>query len=310
MTWEKYQPDNAEEWNDFVIKNKIHFFFLRSYMDYHNNRFEDHSLIQRDDEKIISIFPANKKDNRLISHGGLTFGGAYFSDEANTSIFSWIENIQQLKVYAKENKFEQIIYKPLPHIYKNKISFEEESALINEGFELFNSSLSMSLRLDQDIKLSSRRKRMIKKSKDLVFEEVEEHILYPTIAKLLKEKYDVTPIHSLSELEYLKENHQKNISSFVAKDENDNILAGVICFNHENTVHTQYISSTDEGRSTGALDGLFNYLFNIFKDNYKVFDFGTSMNRDDSINFGLLKQKSEFGCKVTPYNYYKINLKD
>jgi hypothetical protein len=34
------------------------------------------------------------------------------------------------------------------------------------------------------------------------------------------------------------------------------------------------------------------------------------MNRDNSINFGLLKQKSEFGCKVTPYNYYKINFKD
>ena len=309
MTWEKYHPYNAEEWNDFVIKNKIHFFFLRSYMDYHKDRFEDHSLILRDNNKIISIFPANKKDNKLISHGGLTFGGVYFSNEANTSVFSWIENIQRLKTYAQENNFGQIIYKPLPHIYKNQISFEEESALINEGFELFSSGLSMSLMLDNEIKLSSRRKRMIKKSKDLIFQEVEERILYPTLEKLLKEKYNVAPIHSLDELEYLKENHPNNISSFIAKDEFGNVLAGVICFNHENTVHAQYISSTDEGRSIGALDGLFNYLFDIFKNNYKVFDFGTSMNRDGSINFGLLKQKSEFGCKVTPYNYYKLDIK-
>ena len=310
MIWEKYNNTQIEEWNNFVRENKIHFFFLRSYMDYHSDRFEDHSLIQRDNEKIISIFPACKKDNKLVSHGGLTFGGIHFSKEIEPSIFLWIENFQKIKNYAKENNFKQIIYKPLPHIYKNHISFEEESALINEGFELYSSGLSMSLMLNNDINLSSRRKRMIKKSKDLVFEEIEERFLYPTLERLLKEKYDVAPIHTLSELEYLKSKHPDNISSFVAKDRDGKVLAGVICFNHEQTVHTQYISSTDEGRSNGALDGLFNYLFNLYKNEYKIFDFGTSMNRDNSINFGLLKQKSEFGCSVTPYNYFKIDIKD
>ena len=84
--------------------------------------------------------------------------------------------------------------------------------------------------------------------------------------------------------------------------------AGVICFITKSVVHLQYIATSDEGRSQGALDGLTDHLIQKYKDDYLYFDFGTSMNRDGSINLGLLKQKSEFGSSPTSYDLYTLIL--
>ncbi len=44
-------------------------------MDYHSDRFNDHSLVFTRKNRLIGLLPANIKDEALYSHGGLTFGG-------------------------------------------------------------------------------------------------------------------------------------------------------------------------------------------------------------------------------------------
>ena len=44
-------------------------------MDYHKDRFEDYSLMVFKDEKLVAVLPANRVEDKLFSHQGLTYGG-------------------------------------------------------------------------------------------------------------------------------------------------------------------------------------------------------------------------------------------
>ena len=72
----RYSDDRVEEWNQFNKQSKNYMFmFDRKYMDYHRDRFKDHSLMFYNDDKLISILPMSEHEGMLISHGGLTYGG-------------------------------------------------------------------------------------------------------------------------------------------------------------------------------------------------------------------------------------------
>jgi hypothetical protein len=51
------------------------FLFSRAYMDYHSDRFADHSPMIFNDHSLVGVLPANLNANgTLISHEGLTYG--------------------------------------------------------------------------------------------------------------------------------------------------------------------------------------------------------------------------------------------
>src|SRR5260221_7666560 len=73
---ERYAPAQRGLWNDFVGRSKNGtFLFHRDYLEYHADRFEDHSLLAFQDQKLAALLPANRAGDMLISHGGLTYGG-------------------------------------------------------------------------------------------------------------------------------------------------------------------------------------------------------------------------------------------
>ena len=72
----RYTPDRHDEWNLFVAQSKNGTFLLdRRYMDYHQDRFEDYSLMFYLDGKLYALLPANSEDTVLWSHRCLTYGG-------------------------------------------------------------------------------------------------------------------------------------------------------------------------------------------------------------------------------------------
>ena len=73
----RYNETDKDSWNQFVSESKNGtFLFNRNYIDYHNDRFVDFSVIIYSDNKIIALFPASiSSPNRVVSHGGLTYGG-------------------------------------------------------------------------------------------------------------------------------------------------------------------------------------------------------------------------------------------
>ncbi|HQW68620.1 MAG TPA: hypothetical protein PLH25_03065, partial [Flavobacterium sp.] len=78
-TIKKYNSEYFTIWNAFVSSSSnATFLFHRDFMEYHSDRFEDYSLLVFEDEKLISIFPANRVENTVFSHQGLTYGGFVF----------------------------------------------------------------------------------------------------------------------------------------------------------------------------------------------------------------------------------------
>ena len=82
----RYTPAFADEWNQFVAASKNGtFLFDRRYMDYHADRFQDHSLLFFRRGKLYALLPANVDGDTLYSHQGLTYGGLIMSDKTTAA---------------------------------------------------------------------------------------------------------------------------------------------------------------------------------------------------------------------------------
>jgi len=78
----RYSPAHADEWNGFVATSKNGtFLFDRRYMDYHADRFADHSYLFYREGRLLAVLPAHAKEATLCSHGGLTYGGLLMSTQ-------------------------------------------------------------------------------------------------------------------------------------------------------------------------------------------------------------------------------------
>src|SRR5258706_2787102 len=125
MTVRQCDKSDKNVWDEFVSKSKNGtFLFLRNYMDYHEDRFMDNSLIICDSkDKIMAVLPANIKDNTLHSHGGLTYGGFITDDKMTTPVI--VEVYDKVIDYLKKIKISKLFYKTIPYIY-HKTPAEED----------------------------------------------------------------------------------------------------------------------------------------------------------------------------------------
>src|SRR5436305_14053829 len=74
---QRYHPRLRHQWDNFVqgACNST-FLFQRDYMDYHRDRFADHSMMVYRHDELVALLPANiRPDGTLASHEGLTYGG-------------------------------------------------------------------------------------------------------------------------------------------------------------------------------------------------------------------------------------------
>ena len=56
----RYTPELCDTWNAFVKNSKQGtFLFDRRYMDYHADRFHDHSLMIWQNSRLMALLPAN-----------------------------------------------------------------------------------------------------------------------------------------------------------------------------------------------------------------------------------------------------------
>ncbi len=116
----KYETSRKAEWNAFVdypldhrggAKNAT-FLFNRDFMEYHADRFEDYSLMVFEGEKLVALLAANKVDETLFSHQGLTYGGLVLSAKAKMKEILPI--FKKIMAFLAENKVKNLIIKPIP----------------------------------------------------------------------------------------------------------------------------------------------------------------------------------------------------
>lgn len=312
MNIKKYITENKSIWNEFVknSKNSL-FFFHRDYMEYHSDRFEDFSLLVFDDsEKLITILPANIKENILYSHQGLTFGGFLVDDKMKTE--TMLEIFETLKEFLKEQKIEKIVYKCIPYIYHIKPSEEDKYALFINDAKLIRRDITSTIDLSEQVRYSKGRKWTINKAKKEeleLFESYDYSIFWEVLTGVLESNHEAKPTHSLEEMKKLATLFPKNIKLFLAKKD-ERIISGALMFENQKIVHTQYLANSEEGREIGALDLLIDYLITDIYKNKKYFDFGIS-NEDAGrfLNVGLISQKEGFGARAVAHDFYELEIK-
>lgn len=279
-------------------------------MDYHADRFFDHSLMFSRDEKLIALFPANQVDKKLISHQGLTYG-SIITDHSMSGM-RMLEIFDSLQDYAAKKDIKEISYKAIPHIYHSYPAEEDLYALFRKGATLEQVGISSAIFLGNKLDIQPNKKNGINKAKraDVTIREsnnFDEFFLI--LNERLQEAHNTVPVHSAEEIKKLHSLFRDNIRLFGAFHK-DKMLAGIIVYVSDKVVHAQYIASTEDGRKSRAVDFLITSLIEKFSDEKAYFDFGISTeNKGQYLNEGLAKQKEEFGARGIVYQIFNWKLK-
>lgn len=310
-TIKRYNSEYFTIWNAFVSSsNNATFLFHRDFMEYHSDRFEDYSLLVFEDEKLISILPANRIENTIFSHQGLTYGGFVF--ENDISILQIKLVILNALSFLKENNFKAFKIKEIVPIYSSSNRKEISSFLLENGAIINSKKMNLAIDFKSDFKVSKSKLKHFKRINSIGLEIKKEDDLSifwnEVLIPRLDQKFGSKPVHSIDEISKLKANFPENIHQYnVYLD--DEILAGITIFKTNNVIKSQYGATTENGEKYRALDFLYINLINEFKDEFDFFDMGTV--DDDSelgYNIGLFNQKKELGCSVFEQNFYELLL--
>lgn len=304
----QYKKEYKNTWDEFVKSSKNGTFMLeRDYMDYHADRFVDNSLMFYKDDKLFALLPASLHGNEIRSHGGLTYGGFIVDDNMKTGYM--LECFEALKFYMKENNIKKLIYKCIPYIYHKKPCEEDLYALFTNNANLIRRDVASAISYENTIKIDSKKRNKINKSKkaEIKIEYSENFIDFINLENEILLKFHKTKaVHTAGELQYLKSKFPNNIHLYEARKDGE-LLAGVVVYEYENLVHTQYMANSDDGRKLGALDLIIDFLINEKYNNKKYFDFGISTEDNGRyLNTGLISQKEEFGGRAVVYDFYKL----
>ncbi len=303
---EQYKSDKFDEWNLFIEQSKNGtFLFNRNFMEYHSDRFEDFSLLIYKKDKLIALLPANIVGDKVYSHQGLTYGGLILPLKIGYAIVEAI--FTEIISFLKANSITNFIYKSIPFLYLKVPALELESLFINNAAKITRRDQNFAINYKVALDIHKTKIKHFTKNHSLGFEikqsnncdEFWKKVLCPR----LNEKHKTTPVHSNLEMNFLMKQFPNQIIQYdIYLD--DEILAGITIFKADTVIKSQYGATTVKGEKQRALDYLFIYLINYFKERgYHYFDMGTATG-----NLGLIKQKEELGCSLYNLDQYELSL--
>lgn len=311
ITIKRYTAEDAAIWDAFVDSSKNGTFMLkRGYMDYHADRFTDHSLLFYHDEELVALLPASQHETELRSHGGLTYGGMICGYDMKQHIMD--DCISALKGYMQSNTLHALLYKSLPYIYHRYPSQEDLYALWKNGAKLVRRDVSTTIEFNENpIKLPKGRKAQISRAKreGIVVEQSTDFDLFIELEnQVLAQYHGQKAVHTGAELALLHSRFPEEVLLYVAKHDGK-IEAGTLLFVYDNVVHTQYMASSEYGRENGALDLVIATVMDEYRNSKHYFDFGISTeNAGIVLNYGLISQKEGFGGRSVVYDFYELKV--
>jgi len=303
----RYSYKEKDTWDHFVKSSKnAAFLFLRDYMDYHRQRFIDHSLLIYKNNELKALLPANEKGKTIITHEGLTFGGLLLSKDV--SLFEVLFYLRNVLFYYSQLGYKELLYKCIPSFYHVLPSVEDRYGFFLLGAQLIRMDMSF-VCSSRNITLQKRRIRQIRKAeKNQITIRVDKlDVFWRTILEPnLKQRHGLKPVHSLKEIELLAKNFPLHIVQYNAYYQKD-LVAGATMYINEKVAHAQYIASNELGKKMGALDYLF---YKLISENYRDkewFSFGISDTHDgQKMNTGLMEWKEGFGAFALPHYFYRV----
>lgn len=311
MRVERFADADRDGWDEFVRQAKIGtFLFLRGYMEYHRERFEDHSLIVRDDQGApVALLPANRRGDVLESHGGLTYGG-FVSDRSMTAE-RMLEVFDVLLAYLRGDSFALLRYRAVPHIYHRSPAEEDLYALARNGARLTHRATLSVIDSRHPVAAQSRRRRGVRKaiSAGLACRESDDLEAYwSLLTAVLRETYGSVPVHSLEEMALLQRRFRRNIRLFGCF-QGAGLVGGVLVYESPTVARAQYIAASETGKRLAALDLLFDFLLREIYPDKPYFDLGTSESMDGcDLNRGVIEFKESWGARTVVQDTYELPL--
>jgi acetyltransferase-like isoleucine patch superfamily enzyme/CheY-like chemotaxis protein len=306
---ERYTASRKWEWDKFVSAAKnATFLFSRDYMDYHRDRFTDHSLMIFEDQALVGVLPANiEADGTLISHEGLTYGGLVVSRAA--TLVDVLACFHVILRHLSQKQISKLFYKRIPDFYNTLPNDEAAYALFLLDARLYRRDCATTVSQADRLPFRRDRKSLIKKAISLGVRIVEETSLQPfweqVLVPQLAARHGVKPVHTLEEITQLASRFPEQIKQFSAYC-GDEILAGTTIYETPTVAHAQYGAVTEKGRQMGAQAYLFSTLIEQYKDK-RFFDFGISNEKEGRVlNHGLLDWKEGFGGRSFAQDFYEI----
>lgn len=306
---EPYTLGHKLLWDEMIAHSRNGtFLFFRNYMEYHNDRFQDASLLFFDDHDLLAVLPANRKADHLVSHGGLTFGGVISRDSLGAT--TMLEIFQAMKAWLNGQGVRKLVYKSVPYIYHRMPSEEDLYALFRNGARLVRRDLSSALDMSCRLPMQHGRQSQLKRGKRtfVVRESRDYNSFMDLVGVRLAGKYNTTPTHTKQEMELLASRFPQNIHLFGAYRA-EQLVAGVLVYESPNVAHTQYIAGTDDARREGALECIFEELLERRYASIRYFDWGISTEQEGQyLNTGLVQNKESYGARGVAYDCYELDL--
>lgn len=308
----RYTEADQAEWDRFVAQSRQGtFLFRRGYMDYHSDRFADHSLLVYNDGRLAALLPANENDGTLWSHQGLTYGGLLTGDGARAG--SVCDMFAELNNHLRACGLRRVVYKPMPWIYQRIPSEEDLYALFNVCHaRLLRRYISSSIifsaaprwqRLRRRCALSARENGLTVEQDNGALAE-----FWPILTRHLGEKYGVRPVHTLEEMLLLSGRFPEQIQLYVARKDGM-AIGGILFYVAGQVLHPQYSSATADGDRLHALDAIYSEVLLHHHYGCTYFDFGNS-NEDGGryLNRNLIFEKEGWGGRGVCYDWYEYEL--
>lgn len=307
----RFSPEHADEWNRFVAQSKnATFLHDRRYMDYHADRFTDHSLMVYHRQKLYALLPGNAQGDTFFSHHGLTYGGLITDHRATAD--GVCQAFLAINDALRQAGLRHVVYKAIPHIYHQMPAEEDLYAIfLRCGARLVKRDTSSTIAFDHRLRFTESRRSGLRKAFHAGLEVQESRDVesfWQVLTDNLRLCYDASPVHSLAEMQLLMSRFPDHIRLFLVTSPGQLPLGGTVLYLTPQVVHTQYISASAEGKRLGALDLLFDRLLSM-EWNRPYFDFGTSAQANScEVNPSLLFQKLGFGGRAVCFDTYEWQL--
>jgi hypothetical protein len=308
---EPYTSQHKQIWDEMITQSRNGvFLFLRDYMEYHANRFQDASLLFFDQQNLLAVLPANRNGSQVVSHGGLTFGGVI--SRQNLGASAMLELFDVLQRWLDSQGVSTLLYKPVPHIYHRIPAEEDLYALFRCGARLVRRDLSSTLDMTCRMPMGHGRQHQLKQGKRtfIVRESREYGAFMDLVSSVLTTKHNVKPTHTKQEMELLSGRFPQNIRLYCAY-RGEQLCAGVLIYESTNVAHAQYVAVADEAKREGALECIFDELLERRYASIRYFDWGISTEQAGKwLNPGLVQNKESYGARGVVYDLYELSVAD
>lgn len=306
-----FTAEHRAEWDALVDASRngtlLH---SRGFMEYHADRFVDASVLVRDDKgQCVAVMPANRVQDKVVSHGGLTYGGLIYSPRLKQA--ACLEVMTCIVQHYRLQGVAHLTYKAIPSIFQRSAGQEDLYALWRLGGQLTRRDVSTIVDLRAPYRFSKGRTWTVNKARKAGIQVRRQQDPAPFHALLqgVLAQHDASPVHSVSELTYLMGLFPHQIQLYEATLD-EHLMAAALVFDVGLTVHTQYLANSAAGREVGALDVLVADLMkHQFADKH-YFSFGVSTEAGGTVlNHGLIAQKEGFGGASVCHDFYELTIR-